>query len=342
MKKMFGNRSKGQIMVMFSFIITAMLGVTALCSDVAVMYANYFQMQKAVDAGAIAGANYLSPSNGPAYTYAAPAGSPCAGAAFQDGAEQAACTYSANNGIAVDGNLNISEPTTSEVKVTAVRTGLPYYFGKVVGLNTYSVSATATAQASQSVKQVNRGLFPIGLQCAPDCTPQSLVGGQSVTFGTKFVGGLSNGNWQWLDTGGTGASGIGAAITGGVSGTYTVSGTINTKPGNNASSNPVRSALSDRMSKCSTYATDPCSGKNPSNILSPSDPCIVIVPIVNFTGCSGTCALTIQGFAQIYIEPLTSTVSNIQGCFVSTVAADTVGSSSAPAFGPLQEPVLIQ
>jgi hypothetical protein len=164
-----------------------------------------------------------------------------------------------------------------------------------------------------------------------------------VSFGSKFVGGLSSGNWQWLDTTGNGASGIGAAITGGVSGSYTYTGTINTKPGNNANASPVRTAFSDRMAKCSTYSTDPCSGTNPSNILNPSDPCIVIVPIVNFATCgNGTCPLAIEGFAQIYIEPTTSTVSNIQGCFVSTVAPDTIGSSSAPAFGPLQQPMLVQ
>jgi Flp pilus assembly protein TadG len=338
--KMFSEHSKGQTIVLFAGMIAALLGATALGTDVAVMYVNHIQMQKAVDEAAIAGANYLSPSNGPAYTYAAPAGSPCAGAAFRDGAQQAACTYAANNGIAVDNNLTITEPTTSTIKVTALKTGLPYYFGGAVGKSTYSISVTATAQTSQSVHQVNKGLFPVGLQCAPTCTPESLVGGESVSFGAKFVGGLANGNWQWLDTGGNGASGIGAAITGGVSGTYTVGGTIDTKPGNNGNSGPVKTAFNDRMAKCSSYGTDPCSGTNPTNILNPGDPCVVVVPIVDFTGCSGKCTLNIEGFAQVYLEP-TSTSKNIQGCFVSTIAPDSIGSASAPAFGPLQQPALI-
>jgi hypothetical protein len=340
--KMFSEYSKGQTIVLFAGMIAGLLGATALGTDVAVMYVNHIQMQKAVDEAAIAGANYLSPSNGPAYTYAAPAGSPCAGAAFRDGAQQAACTYAANNGIAVDNNLTITEPTTSTIKVTALKTGLPYYFGGAVGKSTYSISVTATAQTSQSVNQVNKGLFPIGLQCAPTCTPQSLVGGESVSFGAKFVGGLSAGNWQWLDTSGNGASGVGAAISGGVSGTWKVSGNITTKTGNIANAGPVKTAFNDRMSKCSTYATDPCSGNNPANILSPSDPCIVIVPIVNFATCgNGSCTMAIEGFAQVYIEPGTSTPSSIQGCFVSTVAPDSIGSASAPAFGPLQQPALI-
>jgi Flp pilus assembly protein TadG len=342
MKKMFKKYSKGQIMVLYAGVLVGLLGATALGTDVSIMYLNHMQMQKAVDAAAIVGANYLAPSNGPAYTYAAPAGSPCAGAAFTDGAQQAACTYAANNGIAVDGNLTITEPTKSQLKVTALRTDLPYYFGKVVGANTYSVSVTAMAQASQSVTQVNKGLFPIGLQCAPTCTPSSLVAGEPVTFGSKFVGGLSSGNWQWLDTTGNGASGIGAAISGGVSGTFTVGGPISTKPGNNANANPVQTAFTNRMNSCSSYASDPCSGTNPSSILSPSDPCIVVVPIVNFATCgNGTCSMTIEGFAQIYVEPLTSTTSKIQGCFVSTIAPDSIGSFSAQAFGPLQQPMLV-
>ena len=340
--KMFSEHSKGQTIVLFAGMIAALLGATALGTDVAVMYMNHIQMQKAVDEAAIAGANYLAPSNGPAYTYTAPAGSLCAGAAFTDGARQAACTYAANNGIAVDNNLTITEPTTSTIKVTAVKTGLPYYFGAAVGKTTYSISVTATAQTSQSVNQVNRGLFPVGLQCAPTCTPQSLVGGESVSFGAKFVGGLSAGNWQWLDTSGNGASGVGAAISGGVSGTWKVGGNITTKPGNVANAGPVKTAFNDRIAKCSTYATDPCSGTNPTSVLTPGDPCVVIVPIVNFATCgNGSCTMAIEGFAQVYIEPGTSTPSNIQGCFVSTVAPDTIGSPSAQAFGPLQQPALI-
>jgi Flp pilus assembly protein TadG len=342
MKRVFSH-SKGQVIVLYAGIVATLLGATALTTDVTLMYLNHIQLQKAVDAAALAGAAYLTPAQGPSYAYKAPTGDPCAGAAFTDGAEQAACVYAARNGIAVDGNLTITEPTKSEVKVRAQRTDLPYYFGKVVGATTYTVSAAAVAQASQSVNQVNRGLFPIGLQCAPTCTPSSLVAGQPVSFGAKFVGGLSAGNWQWLDTNSSGASGIGAAISGGVAGTYTVGGSINTKPGNNASAGPVKTAFNTRMSQCNTYSTDPCSGTNPASILSPSDPCIVIVPIVNFATCgSGTCSMTIEGFAQIYIEPSTSTPSNIQGCFVSTVAPDTIGSSSAPAFGPVQAPVMIQ
>src|SRR5712664_582235 len=124
MKKMLKKYSKGQVLVLYAGVLASLLGAVALCTDVSIAYLNHIQMQKAVDTAAIVGANYLSPSNGPAYTYSAPVGNACAGAAFKDSAQQAACIYAANNGIAVDGNLTITEPTKSQLKVTALRTGL--------------------------------------------------------------------------------------------------------------------------------------------------------------------------------------------------------------------------
>jgi hypothetical protein len=52
--------------------------------------------------------------------------------------------------------------------------------------------------------------------------------------------------------------------------------------------------------------------------------------------------MTIEGFAEIYLEPATTTGTNINGCFVQAVVPNTIASSSAPALGALQVPVLIQ
>src|ERR1019366_8385214 len=56
------NYSKGQMMILYAGAIVALLGAVALCTDVAVMYVNWQQAQKAADAAALAGATYL-PSN---------------------------------------------------------------------------------------------------------------------------------------------------------------------------------------------------------------------------------------------------------------------------------------
>jgi hypothetical protein len=52
--------------------------------------------------------------------------------------------------------------------------------------------------------------------------------------------------------------------------------------------------------------------------------------------------MTIEGFALIYLEPSTTTSTNINGCFVQAVTANTIASSSAPALGAEQVPTLTQ
>ena len=154
----FSNNSKGQMMVVFAGIIAALLGATALCSDVAIMYVNSTAVQEAVDTAAIVGANYMS-----AISFVGAAAPGCTTAnGYSDDAQKAACTFAYNNGIdpSVTGTtLNITEPTASTIKVTAQRSGLPYYFGRVVGLDTYTVAATATATAAGPVGTANIGMF---------------------------------------------------------------------------------------------------------------------------------------------------------------------------------------
>lgn len=328
---------RGQVAALYAVILVTLVGAIALGTDVAVMYVNWQHMQKVADAAALAGANYLA-----GYTFSGTAASGCG--SESDAAKTAACTYAANNGLAAAG-LTINEPTGTTIRVVAQETSLPYYFGKVLGLNTYSVSAGATATAGGPIGTVTQGLFPVGLQCTAPCSLSSLDPGQSVSFGSKFVGGLAPGNWQWLNpTGGSGGgdSALSSAIESGASASFTVGGTIQSEPGNKGNSGPVKTALADRLDSCPSIA-DPCTsaGGNPSDIPA-GDPCLVVIPAVDYHGCTGNCSLTIEGFAEIYLEPATTTSTDINGCFVSAVVPNTIASSSAPALGALQVPVLIQ
>jgi len=338
MKKIYGS-SRGQVAGLYAGIVVVLVGAIALGTDVALMYVNWQQMQKVADAAALAGANYLG-----GYTFS---GTPASGCGSEsDAAKTAACTYAADNGLAAD-NLTITEPTASTIHVVAQETALPYYFGRVLGLNTYAVSASATAGAGGPVGTVTQGMFPVGLQCKKPCTASSFVAGEPVSFGAKFVSSTINaaGNWQWLDpSGGSGGgdSALSAAIQGGYSASLSIGGTIQSEPGNKGNSGPVKSALAARLSQCPSIA-DPCTngGGNPSDIPA-GDPCLVVVPTVDFNGCSGNCSLTIEGFAEIYLDPATTTSTKINGCYVSAVAANTIASSSAPVLGPYQVPVLSQ
>jgi hypothetical protein len=165
--------------------------------------------------------------------------------------------------------------------------------------------------------------------------------GQAVNFGKKFVGGLAPGNWQFLAINGTGDSTLGTNIDNGATGSYTIGSSLQSEPGNKGNSNPVRTGLADRLSRCHSIA-DPCSasGGNPSDIPA-GDACLVVVPAVDYHGCTGSCSMTIEGFALIYLEPATTTGTSINGCFVKAVAANTITASGAPQLGAEMPPVLI-
>jgi len=96
------------------------------------------------------------------------------------------------------------------------------------------------------------------------------------------------------------------------------------------------------LNSCPSIA-DPCTsgGGNPSNIPA-GDPCLVVAPAVDFHGCTGNCTLTIEGFAMIYLEPATTTSTNINGCFVNAVAANSIAASTAPGLGAVEPPTLSQ
>ena len=340
MKRLFVFR-RGQIMVLYGGMIAALLGATALCTDIAVMYANSIQLQKAADSAAIAGATYLT---GIAFSQTPASGCTSANG-YSDDAEKAACTYAYSNGIdpSVTGvSLSVTEPSSTTVKVSAQRSGLPYYFGKVIGLDTYTVAVTATGQAAQAVGTVKYGMFPVGLQCTAPCSLTNMDPGQSVNFGQKFVGGLAPGNWQFLAIAGTGDSVLGTNIDQGTTGAYSIGSSLLSEPGNKGNSANVVAGLSSRLARCHSIA-DPCSasGGNPSDIPA-GDACLVVVPAVDYHGCTGSCTITAEGFALVYLEPATTTGTSINGCFVKAVAANTVTAVGAPQLGAEMPPVLSQ
>jgi hypothetical protein len=337
---------KGQMAIVMTLAIATLLGVMALCTDVGVMYYIHMQLQKGADAAALAGANYLSETltgESIATTAGFTVAAACTGE--PDDAQKAACTYAVNNNLAIDSSsMQMNEaaasatPNTPNIQVVAVKSGLPYMFGRVIGLSTYNVAAVATA--TQGATGATTGLFPIGMQCTPTCDLANLTPGSPVAFGVKFTTAVPDaaGNWQWLASG-SGASSLGAAVTGGMPGVFSIGSTVGTKPGNDGNAGPVKSAFSSRMSSCPALSPDPCSGGNPSNIPS-NDPCMVTVPAVNFQGANGSTSMAIEGFAQVYLEP-TSTSTNITACFVKELDPKAIA-SGGPALGSLGRPELVQ
>ena len=344
-----GKFPKGQMAVLMTLVVATLLGVMALGADVGVMYFEHLQLQKGADAAALAGANYVDQSTPGSPTFGTttpPVNSNCLGE--PDDAQRAACTYAIDNGLAVDASSltmseNVASAPSPNIQVIATRSNLPYAFARVLGLSTYSVSAAAIAV--QGATGATNGMFPMAVQCNPTCSTINLNPGATVTFGAKFSPtGTAPGNWQWLnntyDSNCGGACGTGDAILNGMSGTYAIGGTLTTETGNIASAGPVKTSFNSLMSSCPVLTPDPCSGAGNPNNIPANDPCLVTVPAVNFGGCTGSCNTTIEAFAQVYIEP-SSTSANINACFVKQVDPNAVA-SGGPDLGSLGRPVLVQ
>lgn len=355
-----GRRSgflRGQMLVLFTLILPVLLGVMALGADFSVIYFNWTMVQKAADAAALAGASQLTGQPGSASTVKPAVVNYVNGYACLNGISDpnntfaTICPSEASHPAGFSDKIAFTNVADTQVSV-GIKRSVPYSFGKMIGLQEASVAATATA-AVNPTGTVGTGLFPVGLQCTAPCGLSSMDPGQTVTFGTKFVGGLAPGNWDWVNVGqGTGASALGSAIQNGASGSYSVGSTINSSPGNKGNSGPVKNGMNARLSSCSaastplTSSTDPCqNGGLVGNAVSggggvpANDPCLVVVPAVDYTGCNGNCSLTVEGFAEIYLEQ-TTTSTEIDGCFVKSVEPTTTGSASAPGLGALGQPIL--
>ena len=251
--------------------------------------------------------------------------------------------------------------TDTQVSV-GIHRSVPYFFGKMIGLQEAGVAAKATA-AIEATGSVPNGLFPTGLQCTPTgnpaaCDVANLFTAQNiVTFGSKFVLNDSNnnleasggapGNWGWLDFGGgNGAPVLGAALQNGASQSFSIGQTITSDPGvGKYHAKPVQDGLNARLAACAPVTqgaggTDPCSNGGNTSALNCNDPCLITVPAVNFTNCNGNCTMTIEGFALMYLEQ-GSTTSAINACYISKNTCTTEGSASAPNLGSLSPPVLI-
>ncbi len=358
--------SKGQMMALCMIVMPVLLGAMALGVDFSIIYLNWSMVQKAADAAALAGASQLTGVSGSAATVKQAATNYAYGYACLNGISDPNNTYAticpskASHPGGYADKINAPIVTDTSVQV-GIKRSVPYSFGKMIGLQEAAVAATATA-AVEATGTVNTGLFPVGLQCTAPCKLSSLDPGQTVTFGTKFVGGLAPGNWDWVNVGqGNGASALGSAIQNGASASFSVGQTIGSSPGNKGNAGPVKNGMADRLASCSAaktaltegaMGTDPCGGNgaavggtygiggSDSNAVPANDPCLVTVPAVDYTGCNGSCSLSIEGFAEIYLEQST-TSSEIDGCFVQSVGPTVTGSAGAPALGSLGQPVLI-
>jgi Flp pilus assembly protein TadG len=326
------NRSsRGQMLVIVALIIPVLLGAIALGTDVTVFYFNWMQLQKAADAAALAGANYLpdSPST----------------------AQSTAIAYAKSNGIkAVEIIATTVAGDDLSISVTLQRT-VPYYFARALGMTAGQVTTSASASPqfppntvnASTASQIPSGgdsngangsnctsiggcqLIPIGLD-----SNTTYVDGQSITL---QQGQLGPGNWDLLALGGNGGANLRTNIANGFNSMVSVGDWVTTEPGKKVG--PVDQGFQDRLD--SAASLDP-SGTYSSHTM--NDPRILILPVVNWEGQHGRSSVEVMAFASVWLDSYSS--GQVAVHFISTVAANSFGSASAPYFGSRGAPILIR
>ncbi len=350
------------MLALFTIVLPVLLGVMALGVDFALIYLNWSMVQKAADAAALAGASQLTGVTGSAATVKPNVVNYVDGYACLNGIKNGTstlCTAAASPAGYAD---NIVFTNVSDFQVSVgIHRSVPYYFGKMIGLNEAGVAATATA-AIEAPGTVPQGLFPIGLPCNGPCSDLKALlkslsglsnsgGGSNITLGSKFVvsslwNQSSPGNFGWLDVGqGQGAPALGSVLQNGSTQTYSVGSLVSTTPGvGKGNGQPAQNGLNARLTACTKGIADPCAngGTLPSTDTC-NDPCLITVPAVDYSLCSGASCnnMKIYGFAQMYMEQDSSTTSGIDACIVTNNNCTTTGSAGAPNYGSLAPPVLI-
>jgi hypothetical protein len=291
--------------------MATLLGAVGLGTDIAVLYFNWMQLQKAADASALAGAGYL-PAN-------------------PNRATTTAQQYAGINGIQPSEIVSTQVAGDDlSITVTLSRT-VPYYFLRVLGLTTGKVGAAAAAAVRQGAGSVHGGLLPVAVQYTHPCipTPQTTCapGQQAVLHG----GGYGPGNWGAVALGCRGGSCYRNNLASGYSGVVSVGDILESEPG--AKVGPTDQGISQRLSAGQAFDSN---GTWDNHSL--GDPRAVTIPMVDWTGCEGRCSVPVKGFAEIWL--LGANGPDINAIFIKQTASATV-TSDAPQTGVYQ-PILVK
>lgn len=306
------GRKWGQTFVFLAIGLPAFIGAMGLATDAGMYYFNRYKMQEAVDAAVLAGAHCLPDgcsckSGGTQCGTGGGATNACGASVAQSTASNCA-TF---NGI--QGSDTVTGPTANAAAGTVTMTAqrnVPYYFARLVGVTQGAVNVTATAQIG-SAGAVFDGL-PLGLQvCLPGMTsPCPYSFGTPLTFGAKN----NDGSHSWVTGPGTWSP---------VQGNPTPSDTFSSCPPPAASctnANPGFAKLKSLIDEANTLGAG----------------AIVCVPMVDWTGCTGSCNLNVYGFAAIQLGPTSPpgvnggpSGSSIQATFVNSVCSGIIGPGGA-------------
>jgi hypothetical protein len=306
------GRKRGQVLVLVAIGILVIVGVFGLSTNVAIFYSNWAQLRKEADAAAMAGANYL-PDN-------------------PSQATSTAATRVSTNGMAGDtilknstGSQGYNGTPYSSITVEVKRT-VPYYFARPIrAFFGASTTAPITVTATAGVEPISaaKGRVPVGMPCkgascynGGTCTPNPdgtgcYSCGKTVTLQNGQSG---PGNWDALicPTYGKGEPGYRQGIINGCPDAVAVGGTVTSKPGN---PNKTESYLGQRIS-----GSDSCSPSTPppgvctpgGSTLNPSDPHVVLLPLVDTSQFQGRSTAQVYGFAEGWVVSASGSTVTIE------------------------------
>jgi Flp pilus assembly protein TadG len=334
---------KGQTLVLFAFAIFGVLGAIALATDVAVMYVNWQNMQKAVDEAALAGANAL-PEDPTLAT-------------------SQATSYAEQNGIAQSELQGPTIPADNSAITVAASRDVPYYFGRVVGLKSQLIQVSATAAPNYPPCQVGGlntqstcssptspgssppgnygttvgeyGLIPVALQSTTPYQYNESI--QLTQGGTGNNGTWGPGNWGMITLGAPGGAVVRSNFANGYSGPVSVGQWVNTATGQK--NGPVDQGITDRINAAlnsAQWSTGTFSNH------APNDPRAVVLPLVDWNnpGVNGTSGVQVQAFAMVWVDSVNGGVINAH--FIRGVVPDSIPNPQALDYGARGVPILIK
>jgi len=311
---------RGQMAVVMLMVMLPLLGLVGLGADVGLLFFQWGIAQKAADSAVLAGAGYLPNHPSTATTTAS-------GYATQNGLKTSEIV---SNTVAAD-DMSITMTTSRTV---------PYYFLQLVGVSSGTVKPIAKAGIQQDTEGT-RGLIPVGLPCtATNCayTPGTLY--NLLQAGANGNGGswnLGPGNWGRLALGASGATQFLNNLINGYQGSIGTTVTAETGQVNGPTSQGVDLRVNTGLAVDGTVT-------NPTLTTVPAyDPRLVAVPLVDFTGATGTSVqVTVMGYALMWIDSYNGKGSNktLNAYFLGKVALTSV-TSTFNTFGQLH-PILLQ
>ncbi|TEB06997.1 hypothetical protein Psch_00535 [Pelotomaculum schinkii] len=288
----FTSDQRGMALVLVAAGMVAFTGFMALVADVGLLALNKQRLVNAVDAAALAGVHEL-PVN-------------------PDQAKAVAVNYALQNG------ANPLEPQVGEylgdpntkLTVSAARQ-VEFAFARVLGINSGTVSATATAGLS-GIRALN-GAAPLAVPDKPFEFGASYT--LKVGANSEDPPPLGPGTFGALSLGGNGASNYEDNLKYGYSGQLKVGDVVNTETGN--MSNPTKRAVDYRMDLCTH--TPACTPAH----FDPGCPRILFIPVYreNYEAGGQIKNITISGFAAFLVDRVTGqgTQSYIEGAFIRLV-----------------------